>query len=520
MLRVATWALALVGAMAACKAVELGSSSCVVSDISIDPGTATVPVGGTLPLHATLSQEGCVDPKIFWSSDRTNLATVGQNGVVTGVAAGGPVQIAASAMGKSGTAMITVQATPVASVAVVAPAPSVLAGRTLQLTATLRDAQGNPLTGRVVTWSTSTASVATVSNAGLVTGVAAGGPVTITATSQGKSGSVSLVVLGRFGYAVVTDPAGSSTLSAPTSFNSSGLSIDAVHLGTGTHSVTFQGLAKPSGSETVMANALGSNGSSCAVTSWGSSGSALTVNTQCVNASGRRENTPFEVFLLGDDGLTGRTAFARATNATATSAYTPPAGVWHNPSGKGITITRSGTGRYEVTFTGNGRVSGSAAETVLVSAFGADVYCQVIQWNATTATVSVGCTDALGVPRNSQFTIAMIERGRIGQRVAYTLADCSSGSCAASSPLTFTTGGGVSIARTSAGVYRVTLSGLARGAGATDAVFVSAVSNLGGTCKPVTWADALNGRDMEVTVQCYGLGIVPADLDFDLLFIQ
>ena len=89
-----------------------------------------------------------------------------------------------------------------------------------------------------------------------------------------------------------------------------------------------------------------------------------------------------------------------------------------------------------------------------------------------------------------------------------------------SSPLTFTTGGGVSIARTSAGVYRVTLAGLARGAGATDAVFVSAVSNLGGTCKPVTWADALNGRDMEVTVQCYGLGIVPADLDFDLLFIQ
>lgn len=56
------------------------------------------------------------------------------------------------------------------------------------LTATLRDAGGNVLAGRTVTWSSSDTRIATVSN-GVVTGVAAGGPVTITATSEGVSGT-------------------------------------------------------------------------------------------------------------------------------------------------------------------------------------------------------------------------------------------------------------------------------------------------------------------------------------------
>jgi hypothetical protein len=63
----------------------------------------------------------------------------------------------------------------------------------VQLTATLRDAGGNVLTGRVVTWSTSASGVATVSGTGLVTGVSAGA-ATITATSEGKSGTAALTV--------------------------------------------------------------------------------------------------------------------------------------------------------------------------------------------------------------------------------------------------------------------------------------------------------------------------------------
>ncbi len=63
----------------------------------------------------------------------------------------------------------------------------------MQLTATPRDSNGNALSGRVVTWSSSTPSAATVSGGGLVTGVAAGSS-TITAASEGKSGTASVAV--------------------------------------------------------------------------------------------------------------------------------------------------------------------------------------------------------------------------------------------------------------------------------------------------------------------------------------
>src|SRR5439155_8194305 len=56
-----------------------------------------------------------------------------------------------------------------------------------------QDASGNALAGRVVTWSSSNTSVATVTGSGLVTGVAAG-PATITAASEGKNGTAAITV--------------------------------------------------------------------------------------------------------------------------------------------------------------------------------------------------------------------------------------------------------------------------------------------------------------------------------------
>src|SRR5205814_7057383 len=82
---------------------------------------------------------------------------------------------------------------PVASVTVSPAAPTVSVGATVQLTATLKDANGNVLTGRSVTWASSTLGVATVSTGGLVTGVALGG-TPITATSEGQSGSSAVTV--------------------------------------------------------------------------------------------------------------------------------------------------------------------------------------------------------------------------------------------------------------------------------------------------------------------------------------
>ena len=96
---------------------------------------------------------------------------------------------------KSDTASVAVVCPPpaVASVDVTPPSASVQAGQTVQLTATPKDAGGTPLSGRTVTWSSSNTAVAAVSNSGLVSGVTPG-TATITATSEGKSGTSSITV--------------------------------------------------------------------------------------------------------------------------------------------------------------------------------------------------------------------------------------------------------------------------------------------------------------------------------------
>ena len=77
---------------------------------------------------------------------------------------------------------------PVASVDVSVPGAALQVGGTVQLTATARDASGGVLTGRPVTWTSSSTGVATVSTSGLVTAVTIGSAA-ITATIGGKAGS-------------------------------------------------------------------------------------------------------------------------------------------------------------------------------------------------------------------------------------------------------------------------------------------------------------------------------------------
>src|SRR5213075_2905071 len=134
------------------------------------------------------------------------VATVNTTGLVTGKVAG-TATITATSEGQSGTSAITVVHVPVASVTVSPATASVATGGAIQLTATPKDASGNPLTGRTVTWSSSNTAVATVSGSGLVPGVVAGS-ATITATSEGQSGTSAITVTqpspgGGFGHVFI-----------------------------------------------------------------------------------------------------------------------------------------------------------------------------------------------------------------------------------------------------------------------------------------------------------------------------
>lgn len=84
-------------------------------------------------------------------------------------------------------------AVPVATVTVEPASASLLVQQTQQLTATLRDASNQVLTGRSVSWSSGAPSVATVGAGGLVTAIGPGSTM-ITATSEGRSGVAQVTV--------------------------------------------------------------------------------------------------------------------------------------------------------------------------------------------------------------------------------------------------------------------------------------------------------------------------------------
>ncbi|HEX8392111.1 MAG TPA: Ig-like domain-containing protein [Longimicrobium sp.] len=165
------------------------SSPQLIGSVVVSPLSATVVAGNKQQLTVNVTDtDGNVitGEPVVWTSGNTNIATVSQTGEVTAVAAGGPILITAFVGGKTGHTALTVLPVPVATVTLTPNPASVQVGRTTNLTVTTRDANNNVLTGRTVTMTSSNANVATVTNAGVVTGVAVGS-ATITATSEGRT---------------------------------------------------------------------------------------------------------------------------------------------------------------------------------------------------------------------------------------------------------------------------------------------------------------------------------------------
>lgn len=166
-----------------------------VASIELTPSATSVRAGSSTTLVARpLDASGrTVDVgAISWSSSDKSLATVSSTGVVTALAAGN-VRIAASALGKSGTANVTVTARVVASVVVTPPAVTMRVGVSVPLSAQTLDADGGALSGRLITWTSSNTAVATVNAQGSVTGVAPGA-ATVTAASEGRTGQAAVTV--------------------------------------------------------------------------------------------------------------------------------------------------------------------------------------------------------------------------------------------------------------------------------------------------------------------------------------
>jgi len=160
--------------------------------------------GISWPSASSIARGSCATPVVGSAIGANRTCTVHGLAASTGyqfqlVTFRGTLNTASAVFGNLSNVVTDTTAAPqpalvsVASVSVSPPSTGMVVGRTAQFTAALQDASGNALSGRVVTWSMSNALVATVSDSGLVTGVSAGS-ATMTATSEGKSGTAAISV--------------------------------------------------------------------------------------------------------------------------------------------------------------------------------------------------------------------------------------------------------------------------------------------------------------------------------------
>jgi len=196
------WA-GLVGLAALCSSCNGGDGVAdvlLVASVEVTPSSGSLVLGGTAQLTATpKTASGLAVPgrTVAWSSSNAAAVSVAQDGTITANALGGPVRITATVDGVSGDAQITVQPFPIARIEIAPQTTGVLVGNSTNLVATAYDAQGNPLPDRIPFWTSSAPTIAAVTSTGIVLGMAEGGPVTITATAEGKTGTATVTVAPR-----------------------------------------------------------------------------------------------------------------------------------------------------------------------------------------------------------------------------------------------------------------------------------------------------------------------------------
>lgn len=168
----------------------------VVSSVQISPDTMTLlATGGHRRVQATprtASGQVLQDRLVSWTSSDVGIAVVDASGNVTGIRPG-RAWITATVDGRTAQARVDVLPLSVDSLAFVAPWVQMQWGTARIHGVNLYAADGRPLYDRTITWATSDSSVATVDVEGRIT-AHAGGRAWITATSEGKTARVEVIV--------------------------------------------------------------------------------------------------------------------------------------------------------------------------------------------------------------------------------------------------------------------------------------------------------------------------------------
>ncbi len=194
----------------------LGSPGAPVASVTVQPASANLAVGDSVYFTAEVRDSAGTllsgRPVSWFSTDSSVFVIQFQGGTnpiaivrPTGV---GSALLRATSEGRTGQATITVgPSAPVATVTVVPGSASLTGGDNATFTAQLRDAAGNILSNRSVSWSSTDASIVEITsvNGPSATILArAAGLASLRATSEGKTGEASISVAAPAPVATVT----------------------------------------------------------------------------------------------------------------------------------------------------------------------------------------------------------------------------------------------------------------------------------------------------------------------------
>jgi uncharacterized protein YjdB len=162
----------------------------------VTPSTSTIHIGTSRVVTVTNANGSAINKQAVWTSSDTAVATVAATGLATAAVIArkvGTATITATVTNKTSTHTTTILPIPVHSVTLSPDSARIQVGDQLQYTAVPRDSAGNPLSGRTVSWSVTSPSVAAISSNGLATGLAVGATRVI-ALVEGRADTTWLTV--------------------------------------------------------------------------------------------------------------------------------------------------------------------------------------------------------------------------------------------------------------------------------------------------------------------------------------
>ena len=348
---------------------SLGCSVVIAITINANPtvtGANSVCVGSSTQLTGTATAA----TTNAWVSSNTSVATVSNTGLVSGVSAGTATITYTNTLGCTTIKTITVNANPIVTGVV-----TFCVGSVTQLTGSGTPATTNP-------WVSSNATIASVSNTGLVTGVASGNAI-ITYTNNNGCSAISNVIVNAnptvtgansVCIGATTQLTGSATAATTNAWVSSNTSVATVSntglvtaLTSGTTIITYTNNNGCQASATITVT----NSPSASISYVGSPFCSSLTAAQPVTLTGTTGGTYSSTAGLSLSASTGTITPSSSTPGTYTVNYTSPASGGCSSVNTTTTVTISATPTASISYSGNSFCSSvSTAQSVTLTGTG------------------------------------------------------------------------------------------------------------------------------------------------------